>query len=77
VLRYPLAELRAAAHVNGCTIDDLLIAAVATGLRDLPNGREEYQDGLKLLASVPAEARGGSEAALIEAIAERTFDVSA
>jgi diacylglycerol O-acyltransferase / wax synthase len=61
VLRYPLAELRASAHANGCTINDLLIAAVTTGLRDLLNGRVENQDGLKLLASVPVGARGGSE----------------
>jgi diacylglycerol O-acyltransferase / wax synthase len=30
VLRYPIAELRAAAHKQGCTINDLLIAAVTT-----------------------------------------------
>jgi Wax ester synthase-like Acyl-CoA acyltransferase domain/Polyketide cyclase / dehydrase and lipid transport len=34
VLRYPIADLRAAAHARGCTINDLLIAAVTTGLRD-------------------------------------------
>ncbi|HEX6758460.1 MAG TPA: wax ester/triacylglycerol synthase domain-containing protein [Propionibacteriaceae bacterium] len=61
VLRYPIAELRAAAHAHGCTINDLLIAAVTTGLRDLLNGRGENQDRLELLASVPVGARGGSE----------------
>jgi diacylglycerol O-acyltransferase / wax synthase len=61
VLRYPLAELRAAAHANGCTINDLLIAAVTTGLRELFNGRGENQDGLTLLASVPVGGRGENE----------------
>ena len=61
VLRYPLAEVRAAAHKQGCTINDLLIAAVTTGLRDLLDGRGENQDGLQLLASVPVGARGGNE----------------
>jgi diacylglycerol O-acyltransferase / wax synthase len=61
VLRYPIAELRAAAHAHRCTINVLLIAAVTTGLRDLLNGRGENQDGLGLLASVPVGARGGTE----------------
>jgi diacylglycerol O-acyltransferase / wax synthase len=61
VLRYPIAELRAAAHAHRCTINDLLIAAVTTGLRDLLNGRGENRDRLELLASVPVGARGGSE----------------
>jgi diacylglycerol O-acyltransferase / wax synthase len=61
VLRYPIAELRAAAHAHGCTINDLLIAAMTTGLRDLLSGRGECRDGLELRASVPVGARGGSE----------------
>ena len=61
VLRYPVAELRSAAHARGCTINDLLIAAVTAGLRDLLAARGEYQDGLELLASVPVGARPGSE----------------
>jgi WS/DGAT/MGAT family acyltransferase len=61
VLRYPLADLRAAAHAESCTINDLLIAAVTTGLRDLLWRRGEGQEGLELLASVPVGARPGSE----------------
>jgi hypothetical protein len=61
VLRYPIAELRAAAHAHGCTINDLLIAAVTTGLCDLLSRRGECRDGLELRASVPVGARGGSE----------------
>jgi WS/DGAT/MGAT family acyltransferase len=61
VLRYPIADLRAAAHASGCTINDLLIAAVTTGLRDLLISRGECREGLELRASVPVGARGGSE----------------
>jgi diacylglycerol O-acyltransferase / wax synthase len=61
VLRYPMSELRWAAHTHGCTINDLLIAAVTAGLRDLLSGRGECRDGLELRASVPVGARGGSE----------------
>jgi diacylglycerol O-acyltransferase / wax synthase len=59
VLRYPITELRAAAHSRGCTINDLLIAAVTAGLRDLLSERGECQEGLALRASVPVGARGG------------------
>ena len=58
VLRYSIAELRAAAH-SGCTINDLLIAAVTAGLRDLLSERGECQERLALRASVPVGARGG------------------
>jgi len=61
VLRHPIADLRAAAHARGCTINDLLIAAVTTGLRDLLTSRGECREGLELRASVPVGARGGSE----------------
>jgi WS/DGAT/MGAT family acyltransferase len=61
VLRYPIDRLRAAAHARGCTINDLLIAAVTTGLRDLLSRRGECRDGLVLRASVPVGARQGSE----------------
>ena len=61
VVRYPVAELRRAAHAHGCTINDLLIAAVTAGLRDLLNQRGENQDSLELLASVPVAAREGNE----------------
>jgi WS/DGAT/MGAT family acyltransferase len=61
VVRYPVAELRRAAHAHGCTINDLLIAAVTAGLRDLLNLRGENRDSLELLASVPVGARAGTE----------------
>jgi diacylglycerol O-acyltransferase len=59
VLRYPIVELRAAAHAHGCTINDLLITAVTAGLRDLLSGRGECREGLDLRASVPVGVRGG------------------
>jgi diacylglycerol O-acyltransferase len=59
VLRYRITELRSAAHARSCTINDLLIAAVTAGLRDLLGGRGQLQDGLELLASVPVGARQG------------------
>jgi diacylglycerol O-acyltransferase len=58
---HPIDRLRAAAHARGCTINDLLIAAVTTGLRDLLSRRGECRDGLVLRASVPVGARQGSE----------------
>jgi WS/DGAT/MGAT family acyltransferase len=61
VLRCPIADLRAVAHGYGCTINDLLIAAVTAGLRDLLSRRGECEDGLELLASIPVGARQGSE----------------
>jgi diacylglycerol O-acyltransferase / wax synthase len=61
VLRYPIAELRAAAHANGCTINDLLIAAVTSGLREVLSGRGECEAGLELLGSVPVGARQSGE----------------
>jgi diacylglycerol O-acyltransferase / wax synthase len=61
VLRYSVATLRATAHANNCTINDLLIAAITDGLRELLNARGENQDGLQLLASVPVGAHGGNE----------------
>lgn len=57
VLRYDLEDLRTSAHNHGCTINDLLIAAVTAGLRDLLNRRGENHDRLQLLASVPVGAR--------------------
>lgn len=42
-----------------CTVNDLLIAAVTAGLRELLSERGEYQEGLALRASVPVGARAG------------------
>src|SRR4029450_9838063 len=56
-----MSQLREAAHAHRCPINDLLIAAVTAGLRDLLSGRGECRDGLELRASVPVGGRGGRE----------------
>jgi diacylglycerol O-acyltransferase / wax synthase len=57
VVRRPLDELRAAGHAFGCTVNDLLLAAVTHGLRDALTAWGRCPDGLVLLASVPVGAR--------------------
>lgn len=59
VIRRPLDVLRAGAHARGVTINDLLLAATTTGLRDLLIERADCTEGLVVRASVPAGARGG------------------
>jgi WS/DGAT/MGAT family acyltransferase len=59
VLRFPLEEVRRRAHQHGCTINELLLAGVATGLREVLLERGECQADLVLRASVPVGARGG------------------
>jgi WS/DGAT/MGAT family acyltransferase len=65
VIRAPLPALRAAAHARDVTINDLLLAAVTTGLRDLLLERGECMDGLFLRASVPVGARHGDVGGLL------------
>jgi diacylglycerol O-acyltransferase len=64
-LQEPLEHLRASAHANGCTINDLLLAAVTTGLREMLGERGECPDGLVLRASVPVGARRGNAGGMI------------
>ena len=65
VLRQPLEDLRDRAHAHGCTINDLLLAAVTTGLRDMLARRGGYPGGLVLRASVPVGARNGNPGGMI------------
>lgn len=67
VLRQPLEELRARAHANGCTINDLLLAAVTAGLREMLIELGECPDGLVLRATVPVGARPGHPGGMIVA----------
>jgi diacylglycerol O-acyltransferase len=60
VLRRPLDQVRQAGHVHGATVNDVLLAAVAGGLRRLLVSRGESVDGLELRVSVPVGAPGGS-----------------
>lgn len=54
VVAQPLAELKATGHRLGVTLNDLVLAAVASGLRDLLDARGDPVDGMVLRASVPA-----------------------
>jgi diacylglycerol O-acyltransferase / wax synthase len=65
VLRQPLEELRAWGHATGCTINDLLLAAVTAGLRAMLCERGQCPDGLVLRASVPVGARPGNPGGMI------------
>jgi WS/DGAT/MGAT family acyltransferase len=62
VVRRPLEELRSAGHALGVTLNDLLLAAVAGGLRDLLRARGEDVDSLRLRTSVPAATGLGGQA---------------
>ena len=54
VVRQPLDELRGAGHALGVTLNDLLLAAVAGGLRELLAARGDDVDQLTIRTSVPA-----------------------
>ena len=56
----PLESVRRTGHVLGATVNDLVLAAVTEGLRDLLAGRGELTEGLFLRATVPvATGRAG------------------
>ncbi|HYM50503.1 MAG TPA: wax ester/triacylglycerol synthase family O-acyltransferase [Candidatus Limnocylindrales bacterium] len=57
VVRIPLDEAKAVAHVHGGTVNDVLLSIVAGGLRSLLLGRSETVEGVALLASVPVSIR--------------------
>lgn len=54
VVPVPLPELLRTGHALGVTVNDLLLAAVATGLREYLTARGEDVAGLVLRATVPA-----------------------
>lgn len=62
IVRQPLAELRRAGHSLGVTVNDLLLAAVAGGLRELLRDRGDDVDALRIRASVPAASGAGVQA---------------
>jgi WS/DGAT/MGAT family acyltransferase len=65
VVRLPLDKLRTAAHADGATINDLLLAAVCAGLRDLLRGRGDRVAGLVLRASFPVGELAGQHAGML------------
>ena len=72
VIRSDLDLAKRVAHAHGGTVNDVLLAAVAGGLRDLLSSRGELVDGLVLRAFVPVslhrerpdQARGNLDGAM-------------
>lgn len=61
VVRQPLEELRRTGHSLGVTVNDLLLTAVAGGLRDLLQARGDDVDSLRIRSSVPAATGVGGQ----------------
>lgn len=62
VARSSLADLASAARPHGATVNDVLLAMIAGGLRSLLVSRGEDVDGLKLPVYVPMSLRRGGAA---------------
>lgn len=65
VVREPLEALRTAAHNHGCTINDLLLAAVTQGLREMLFPGGDCADTTLLRATVPVGETNGRESGMI------------
>jgi diacylglycerol O-acyltransferase len=65
VIRLPQVDVRDRAQACQCTVNDLLLAAVTTGLRALLRERGACPSGLVLRASVPIGARSGNSGGMI------------
>jgi hypothetical protein len=63
LVRADLTAVRAAAHLCGATVNDVLLTAVAQGVRALLQARGELVSGLVLHVSVPASLRRAGETA--------------
>ncbi|TWF75155.1 WS/DGAT/MGAT family acyltransferase [Pseudonocardia hierapolitana] len=61
VVRFPLEEVRAAGRAAGATVNDVLLGAVTSGLRELFHSRGEHVDGLTLRASMPVGVTGAGQ----------------
>ncbi|OLT01360.1 hypothetical protein BJF90_32430 [Pseudonocardia sp. CNS-004] len=61
LVRFPLEEVRAAGRTAGATVNDVLLAAVTSGLRELLLARGERVDGLTLRASMPVGVTGAGQ----------------
>ena len=69
-VRERLDSTRDAARSAGATVNDLVLAAIAGGLREVLRGRGERVDGLELRVAVPVSLhRGPASAALGNAVA--------
>ena len=73
VLRSPMDPVRRVAHSQGATVNDVLLAAISGGLRDLLSGRGDEVDDVVLRAMVPVSlhrgqpgpARGNRDGAMV------------
>ena len=65
VVREPLEDLKAAAHRLGGTINDLLLAAVTEGLREMLCPGGDSADAMALRASVPVGDTNGHQGGMI------------
>ena len=63
--RARLAVVKQVAHAHQATVNDVLLAAVAGGLRELLLAREVPVQGLALRASVPVALRGATASAAL------------
>jgi WS/DGAT/MGAT family acyltransferase len=63
LVRHSLAATKDAAHVAGATVNDVILAAVAGGLREALQARGERVDGLVLRVSVPVSLHRRPDAA--------------
>lgn len=57
----PLAQVKAIGHARGCTVNDLLLAAVSGALRRYLEGRGQPTEGLNIRAMVPVSLRPPEE----------------
>jgi diacylglycerol O-acyltransferase len=65
VIRQPLEDLRTTAHEVGCTINDLLLAAVTEGLRGMSSARGDGAEAMTLRATVPVGEQNGHGGGMI------------
>jgi WS/DGAT/MGAT family acyltransferase len=61
----PLDRARDAGHLLGVTVNDLILAAVAEGLRDLLAARGELEPGTRLRTTVPVATGQGQTSGMI------------
>jgi WS/DGAT/MGAT family acyltransferase len=61
---YPLEEVHTIARVLGCTINDVLVAALAGALGRYLESKHQAMDGLTIRAAVPVNLRAGTDGPL-------------
>ena len=61
----PLAQIKEIRSARGGTVNDVLLAAITSGFRDLLDARGELADGLVVRSLVPVSVRGSGEQGMI------------